>query len=129
MEMFIGDAVMVVFGALISHGDDAERAVRAGLAVPEAVSQLKLEARGAVNTGEAVVNVQSGPATGEALAMGDVVNTASRLQNSAPAGSLVVGEEDRKSTRLNSSHVSISYAVFCLKKKTKSQHAPQAPPP
>src|SRR5699024_12278227 len=28
-------------------------------------------------------------------------------------------EEDRKSTRLNSSHVSISYAVFCLKKKTK----------
>src|SRR5699024_11958764 len=29
-------------------------------------------------------------------------------------------EEDRKSTRLNSSHVSISYAVFCLKKKTSS---------
>src|SRR5690606_40812303 len=28
-------------------------------------------------------------------------------------------EEDRKSTRLNSSHVKISYAVFCLKKKTK----------
>src|SRR5207249_8996412 len=30
---------------------------------------------------------------------------------------------DRKSTRLNSSHVSISYAVFCLKKKTKEAHA------
>src|SRR5438309_8345267 len=30
-----------------------------------------------------------------------------------------VGREDRKSTRLNSSHSSISYAVFCLKKKTK----------
>src|SRR5690606_40565315 len=30
-----------------------------------------------------------------------------------------VGEQDRKSTRLNSSHVKISYAVFCLKKKTK----------
>src|SRR5699024_11735991 len=29
---------------------------------------------------------------------------------------------DRKSTRLNSSHVSISYAVFCLKKKTKNNH-------
>src|SRR5690625_5961855 len=29
------------------------------------------------------------------------------------------GEEDRKSTRLNSSHVAISYAVFCLKKKNK----------
>src|SRR5437870_10448673 len=31
-------------------------------------------------------------------------------------------EADRKSTRLNSSHVAISYAVFCLKKKNKTQH-------
>src|SRR5256885_13171542 len=31
-------------------------------------------------------------------------------------------ERDRKSTRLNSSHLVISYAVFCLKKKTNSQH-------
>src|SRR5690625_5764618 len=31
----------------------------------------------------------------------------------------VVDDQDRKSTRLNSSHVAISYAVFCLKKKTK----------
>src|SRR5690625_6252390 len=31
-------------------------------------------------------------------------------------------EQDRKSTRLNSSHVAISYAVFCLKKKTTIQH-------
>src|SRR5699024_11572333 len=31
---------------------------------------------------------------------------------------------DRKSTRLNSSHVSISYAVFCLKKKKQTPHAP-----
>src|SRR5690349_21947335 len=30
-----------------------------------------------------------------------------------------IGEQDRKSTRLNSSHVEISYAVFCLKKKKK----------
>src|SRR5436309_9691735 len=30
---------------------------------------------------------------------------------------------DRKSTRLNSSHVKISYAVFCLKKKNKTRHA------
>src|SRR5699024_12257240 len=32
---------------------------------------------------------------------------------------VLLGDEDRKSTRLNSSHVSISYAVFCLKKKNK----------
>src|SRR5690625_373100 len=34
----------------------------------------------------------------------------------------VLTEQDRKSTRLNSSHVAISYAVFCLKKKKKTQH-------
>src|SRR3989442_4933422 len=35
--------------------------------------------------------------------------------------------EDRKSTRLNSSHVRISYAVFCLKKKKKMQHSRNSP--
>src|SRR5690606_41165832 len=35
-------------------------------------------------------------------------------------------EQDRKSTRLNSSHVKISYAVFCLKKKKKNKRSPQA---
>src|SRR3712207_8308086 len=32
--------------------------------------------------------------------------------------------QDRKSTRLNSSHANISYAVFCLKKKNKTSHVP-----
>src|SRR4051812_49716316 len=36
------------------------------------------------------------------------------------AGSVIFDGEDRKSTRLNSSHMSMSYAVFCLKKKTAS---------
>src|SRR3712207_8511444 len=40
-----------------------------------------------------------------------------------PRGALQPGSgEDRKSTRLNSSHANISYAVFCLKKKTKQKH-------
>src|SRR5438270_4982738 len=39
-------------------------------------------------------------------------------------GSISAGEEDRKSTRLNSSHSQISYAVFCLKKKKKIEHVP-----
>src|SRR5690625_5584568 len=34
----------------------------------------------------------------------------------------IITKKDRKSTRLNSSHVAISYAVFCLKKKTTHQH-------
>src|SRR2546428_7293609 len=40
--------------------------------------------------------------------------------NSGNQGAIAVRREDRKSTRLNSSHDQISYAVFCLKKKNKS---------
>src|SRR5690349_24757884 len=40
------------------------------------------------------------------------------IEEERPIGN---GEEDRKSTRLNSSHVEISYAVFCLKKKKKKK--------
>jgi len=103
VEKFIGDAVMAVFGAPVAHSDDAERAVRAGLRVLEAVAELRaqgfaLGARAAVNTGEAIVSVNRRDA-GEALAIGDVVNTASRLQSAAPIGGLVVGAETRRATR------------------------------
>src|SRR3712207_8935272 len=40
-------------------------------------------------------------------------------QEVSPAPEIEIPEEDRKSTRLNSSHANISYAVFCLKKKNK----------
>src|SRR5699024_11594493 len=39
--------------------------------------------------------------------------------DASPGGRMPQSGEDRKSTRLNSSHVSISYAVFCLKKKKR----------
>ena len=103
VEKFIGDAVMAVFGAPVSHGDDAERAVRAGFRVLEGIEELNaahglgLAARAAVNTGEAVVTL--GGAAGEPLATGDVVNTASRLQSAAPVGGLIVGEETHRATR------------------------------
>src|SRR5438067_12564455 len=41
-----------------------------------------------------------------------------RVHSPDAAAKVIRASEDRKSTRLNSSHVSISYAVFCLKKKT-----------
>src|SRR5688572_32737496 len=81
VEKFIGDAVMAVFGAPVAHGDDAERAVRAGLRVLEAIEELNREhpelgltVRAAVNTGEAIVDARSQPDTSEGLAHGDVVN-------------------------------------------------------
>src|SRR5438874_4090120 len=56
---------------------------------------------------------REGPTSGRSLRMLRHQQWMSRRQNAA-SGSL-----DRKSTRLNSSHVEISYAVFCLKKKKK----------
>src|SRR5438874_8115993 len=45
-------------------------------------------------------------------------DTSARPRTTSPASvAMGAGKEDRKSTRLNSSHVEISYAVFCLKKK------------
>src|SRR5438132_2589772 len=77
VEKFVGDAVMAVFGAPTSHGDDPERAVRAALAVRDAVTalnaerpELELRIRGAVNTGEAVVTVSARPEPGEAMVAG-----------------------------------------------------------
>jgi class 3 adenylate cyclase len=106
VEKFIGDAVMAVFGAPVSHGDDAERAVRAGLRVLDAIQELNKEnpgldltVRAAVNTGEAIVDARQQPDIAQGLAHGDVVNTASRLQTGAPAGRLVVGEETYRATR------------------------------
>src|SRR6266511_638049 len=98
LEKFIGDAVMAVFGAPVAHGDDAERAVRAGLRVLEGIAELGLPARAAVNTGDALVSVEHAR-SGGALATGDVVNTASRLQTAAPPGRLVVGVETYRGTR------------------------------
>jgi class 3 adenylate cyclase len=106
VEKFVGDAVMAVFGAPTAHGDDPERAVRAALSARDAVAalneeqpELELRIRGAVNTGEAVVTLSARPALGEAMVAGDVVNTAARLQQHAPVGEIVVGEETYRATR------------------------------
>jgi class 3 adenylate cyclase/tetratricopeptide (TPR) repeat protein len=90
LDKFIGDAAMGVFGAPIEHEDDAERAVRAAFDLLE-MSEGAHPIRVAVNTGEAVVAMGTGPQVGEAVA-GDVVNTASRMQSAAPPGGVVVGQ-------------------------------------
>jgi predicted ATPase/class 3 adenylate cyclase len=106
VEKFVGDAVMGVFGAPVAYGDDPERAVRAALAVREQIQQmnesdptLDLQARFAVNTGEAIVALGAQPNLGQAMVAGDVVNTASRLQSAAPVNEILVGEETYFSTR------------------------------
>jgi class 3 adenylate cyclase len=106
VEKFVGDAVVGLFGAPTAFGDDAERATRAALAVRDSVRELngrspglELQLRIAVNTGEALVTVDARPELGEAMVAGDVVNTASRLQNAAPTNGIVVGAETHRLTR------------------------------
>jgi class 3 adenylate cyclase len=105
VEKFVGDAVMAVFGAPVAHEDDAERAVRAGLRIIEAIGELndadaslRLQVRVGINTGEAVVALGARPEFGEAMVTGDVVNTASRLQGVAPVDGVAVSEQTYRMT-------------------------------
>ena len=97
---------MAVFGAPTAYGDDAERAVRAALAVRDSTLELDerelhldLQLRIAVNTGEALVALGARPELGEAMVAGDVVNTASRLQAAAPVNGVLVGAETYAATK------------------------------
>ena len=102
VEKFIGDAVMVVFGVPRLHDDDAERAVRAALAMRDAMGELNRElnvslaARIGVNSGEAV---SGGAQERQFLVTGDAVNVAARLQQGADAGEVVVGPLTESLTR------------------------------
>jgi class 3 adenylate cyclase/tetratricopeptide (TPR) repeat protein len=105
VEKFIGDAVVAVFGAPVVHEDDPERAVRAALAIQEAIAELndadpalELQVRVGVNTGEALVTLDASPAEGEGMVSGDVINTGARLQAAAPPGGVLVGDATYRAT-------------------------------
>ena len=95
VEKFIGDAVMAVWGAPVAREDDAERAVRAGLELVDAVPGLGpgIQARAGVLTGEAAVTIG---ATNQGMVAGDLVNTAARLQSVAAPGVVLVGESTQR---------------------------------
>jgi predicted ATPase/class 3 adenylate cyclase len=106
VEKFIGDAVVALFGAPLAHEDDPERAVRAALAIRDAIHELNAEdewldlnVRIGVNTGEALVVLGAKASEGEGMAAGDVMNTAARLQSAAPVNGVLVGELTYRSTR------------------------------
>lgn len=102
VDKILGDAVVALFGAPVAHEDDAERAVRAALRLQETVAAHgaetgeDLQMRVGVNTGEVLVGALR--AGGDYTAMGDVVNTASRLQTTCRPGEVLVGPATHSAT-------------------------------
>src|SRR5918911_2032071 len=86
VEKFAGDAVLAAFGIPQAHEDDAERAVRAALAMLDSVRELGLAARVGVESGEVVVDESD-----STFATGEAVTLAARLQQAAGVGEVLIG--------------------------------------
>jgi class 3 adenylate cyclase/tetratricopeptide (TPR) repeat protein len=103
VDKIVGDAIVALFGAPVAHEDDPERAVRAALRMQQTLSDsaadldASIRMRIGVNTGEVLVGALR--AGGDYTAMGDVVNTASRLQSMAQPGEVLVGPATYAATR------------------------------
>src|SRR6516162_1014742 len=98
---YMGDGVLIYFGYPQAHEDDAERAVRAGLTVIEAVGRLParedLRVRLGIATGLAVVGDLIGEgAAQERGVVGETPNLAARLQGLVSPGALVIAENTRR---------------------------------
>jgi adenylate cyclase len=101
VEKYMGDAVMAVFGAPVSHEDDAERTVRAALEMQRALTLLndwlerehglRLALRIGISSGEVVSGLLAGDVQPAYTVVGDTVNTAQRLESIASPGDIVVG--------------------------------------
>ncbi|MFL5349671.1 MAG: adenylate/guanylate cyclase domain-containing protein [Hyalangium sp.] len=99
LDKFIGDCVMAVWGPPLSHPDDPARSLQAALEMMDAVDELneKRKSQGrkpievgiGVNTGQAVVGYMGSVERHEFTAIGDTVNTASRLCGLAKGGEVL----------------------------------------
>lgn len=100
VDKFVGDAVIGIFGALKTSLDDTYRAVKAAMSMQERLLELQrkwkenineiIEARIAVNTGEVILGNIGSPQRMDYTAIGDTVNTASRLQAIAEIGKVII---------------------------------------
>jgi class 3 adenylate cyclase/tetratricopeptide (TPR) repeat protein len=124
IDKFIGDNVMAIFGAPIAHGDDAERAVRAGLSMQAVMDEVNepltaqhgitFELCVGINTGE----VLAGRVGESYTVIGDTVNVASRIQAAARPGTVTVAEATYRATREAIDYIALP-APLVLKGKSE----------
>jgi adenylate cyclase len=109
LDKYIGDAVMAIFGAPISKGNDAQRAVEAGVAIQKLVADMNRDAaqRGrpeigvgvGINTGVVTAGNIGSPQRLDYTVIGDEVNLASRLCGKAEAGQVLITESTFRDVR------------------------------
>ncbi len=107
LARLMGDAILAFFGAPISHEDDPERAVRAALEIIEAIGPyresvraefgIEFDVRVGINTGLVVVGAVGSDLRVEYTAMGDAVNIAARMEQTAQPGTVQISEDTKKS--------------------------------
>jgi class 3 adenylate cyclase/tetratricopeptide (TPR) repeat protein len=98
VAQYQGDGVVAYFGWPRAHGDDAERAVRAGLEIIEAIKGInrglsessQIAVRAGIDTGPVMVGHLGGGERREITAIGETPNIASRAQAAAPSGGLAI---------------------------------------
>src|SRR5262245_8017675 len=102
---YMGDGALVYFGYPQAHEADAERAIRAGLAIVEAVARLTtiagppgtLSVRVGIDTGIVIVGDLIGSGSSlETAVVGDTPNLAARLQSAAESGTIVISDATRQ---------------------------------
>ena len=102
IDKYIGDAVMAVFGAPISKGNDAANAVESAIQIQRTMAEMNLDAQArqwpelavgiGINTGVVTAGNIGSPRRLEYTVMGDSVNIASRLVTHAPAGQIFISQ-------------------------------------
>ena len=92
----LGDGVVAFFGFPLAHESEAERAIRAGLDIVEAIARLHIKGVGRLQVRIGIASGMVVVASGERNAIGETMNLASRLQTIAKPGSVVVSERVRR---------------------------------
>ena len=125
INKFLGDGLMAIFGTPFSHEDDPERAARASLEITKSIEEngkikignrvKNLKARIGINTGLCISGEIGSDSRKEFTVIGDTVNLASRLQENAIPGKILIGEKTFQ--RIKDSFTTSSHRKLKIKGK------------